>query len=139
MTDTAQPLRDGFIHTNIDPISPRRKRFGRWLIGGASALFALTIVLQIVDAAGFAELGFVNWRPAASVCLVGSVACCAGQILVRGEAGWRALFILPAALFTVAIVIFPTLFGLSIAMTDWNLASTTGARFSGLNNLFQAL
>src|SRR5262249_27510846 len=46
-------------------------------------------------------------------------------------------FILPAALFTVAVVIFPTLFGLSIAFTDWNLASLTGGHFNGLDNLVQ--
>ena len=55
-----------------------------------------------------------------------AVALGGGQVLIRGEAGKRALFVLPAALFTVAMVIFPTLFGLSIAFTDWNLASLTG-------------
>ncbi len=138
MTDTAQPLRDGFIEATADPISSRRKRMGRLLIWAASALFALVVTLQIIDASRFADIGFANWRPTAYMFLVWCVAFCAGQILVRGEAGWRALFVLPAALFTVAIVIFPTLFGFSIALTDWNLASTTGARFSGLNNLFQA-
>ena len=49
----------------------------------------------------------------------------------------RALFILPAALFTVAVVIFPTLFGISIAFTDWNLASLTGGKFNGVDNLVQ--
>ena len=33
---------------------------------------------------------------------------------------------LPALLFTVAMVIFPTLFGLYIAFTDWNLSSFAG-------------
>ncbi len=139
MTDTAQPLRDGFIEATADTISPRRKRMGRLLIWAASALFALVVILQIVDATRWIDVGLMNWRPTAYAFLVWSVAFCAGQILVRGEAGWRALFVLPAALFTVAIVIFPTLFGLGIALTDWNLASSTGARFSGLNNLFQAL
>jgi multiple sugar transport system permease protein len=122
-----------------DPISPQRKRLGRLLIASASALFALVVLLQIVDAAGWVDLGLRSWQPAAYTFLVWSVAFGAGQVIVRGEPGWRSLFVLPAALFTVALVIFPTLFGLSIAMTDWNLASTTGPRFSGLNNLFQAL
>ncbi len=48
--------------------------------------------------------------------------------MIRGEAGHRALFILPAVLFTIAMVIFPTFFGLYIAFTDWNLsAPSTGA------------
>ena len=56
-------------------------------------------------------------------------------MLIRGEAGHRALFVLPAVLFTVAMVIFPTLFGLYIAFTDWNLSSFAGRQFNGLDNL----
>jgi multiple sugar transport system permease protein len=58
-----------------------------------------------------------------------------GQVLIRGEAGQPALFLLPALLFTIAMVIFPTLFGLYIAFTDWNLSSFAGRRFNGLDNL----
>ncbi len=60
-----------------------------------------------------------------------------GQVLTRGEDGQRALFLLPALLFTVAMVIFPTLFGFYIAFTDWNLSfavtagSSTGSTISG--------
>ena len=46
---------------------------------------------------------------------------------------------LPAVLFTVAMVIFPTLFGLYIAFTDWNLSSFAGRRFNGLDNLRQMI
>ena len=42
---------------------------------------------------------------------------------------------LPALLFTVAMVIFPTLFGLYIAFTDWNLNAEAGHHFNGLDNL----
>src|SRR5262245_22780087 len=128
MTDTAQPLGKGFIATETDPIPPRRKRAGRLLIAAATAVFALVILLQIIDAVGWADFGLRSWQPAAFAFLAWSAALAAGQILSRGEAGWRALFVLPAALFTVALVIFPTLFGFLIAMTDWNLASLTGAR-----------
>ena len=50
----------------------------------------------------------------------------------------RALFVLPAVLFTVAMVIFPTFFGLYIAFTDWNLSSFAGRQFNGLDNLCAA-
>jgi multiple sugar transport system permease protein len=63
------------------------------------------------------------------------VALGAGQVLMRGEEGHKALFLLPAVLFTVAMVIFPTVFGLAIAFTDWNLSSFSGPRFNGLDNL----
>jgi multiple sugar transport system permease protein len=58
---------------------------------------------------------------------------------MRGEDGYRALFVLPAVLFTVALVVFPTLFGFYIAATDWNLSSIAGRTFNGLDNFWQAL
>jgi multiple sugar transport system permease protein len=61
------------------------------------------------------------------------------QVLVHGEKGWRAIFILPAALFTVAMVVFPLIFGVGIALSDWNLASLSGGKFNGLDNFFQAI
>ena len=71
--------------------------------------------------------------------LVWGVALGVAQVLMRGEAGRRALFVLPAVLFTVAMVIFPTLFGLYIAFTDWNLSSVSGRQFNGLDNFRQML
>jgi len=66
--------------------------------------------------------GFADWRPVLYAYLV--CRCLRyRQIVVRGERGLRALFLLPAVLFTVAVVIFPTLFGLYIASLDWNLSS----------------
>ena len=65
--------------------------------------------------------GFSNWRPILYAYLAWAVALCAGLVLSRGEHGHRALFVLPAVLFTVSMVIFPTVFGLYIAFTDWNL------------------
>jgi multiple sugar transport system permease protein len=56
-------------------------------------------------------------------------------VMMRGEAGTQTLFVLPAFLFTLVMVIFPTFFGLYIAFTDWNLSSTTGRHFNGLDNL----
>jgi multiple sugar transport system permease protein len=126
------------LHTvTSDRISATRIRGGRVLLGLASAGLAATIILQAVDAAGLAELGFRNWRPALYAYLVWSAALCAAQVLVHGERGKRTLFVLPAVLFTVAMVIFPLLFGLWIAFSDWNLSGATGRRFNGLANLRQ--
>jgi multiple sugar transport system permease protein len=112
-----------------------RKTAGRWLIGLASVVLSATIVIQALYAAGATSIGFENWRPVLYAFIGWSVALGAGQVMVRGEAGQRALFLLPALLFTIAMVIFPTFFGLYIAFTDWNLSSTTGPRFNGLDNL----
>ena len=68
-----------------------------------------------------------------------SIALGAGLILSRGEAGHRALFVLPAVLFILAMAIFPTLFGFYIAFTDWNLSSLTGRKFNGLDNFIQLI
>jgi multiple sugar transport system permease protein len=53
--------------------------------------------------------------------------------------GRRALFVLPAVLFTVAMVIFPMLFGLYVSLTDWNLSSFAGRQFNGFDNLRQMM
>ncbi len=126
-------------NTDHRAIAPLRRSWGRGLIIGGSLLLVLTALAQALNAAGVLSLGFTNWRPTLFAFLVWAVALGAGQVLARGQAGWRALFILPAGLFTLAMAIFPTLFGLSIAFTDWNLASLTGQRFNGLDNLWQLL
>lgn len=120
-------------------VPPLRRAWGRGLIVAGSLLFVLTALAQALNAAGVLSLGLTNWRPTLYAFLVWAVALGAGQVLARGQAGWRALFILPAGLFTLAMAIFPTVFGLSIAFTDWNLASLTGQKFNGIDNLAQLL
>lgn len=106
---------------------------GMMIVAGAGLLG--TLALQILAEAGLVGLTFETWRPLLYAYLVFAVALCAAQVIGRGEDGERALFVLPAVLFTVAVVIFPTLFGLYIAFTDWNLSSAAGRRFNGVDNL----
>ncbi len=105
----------------------------------ASLALAAVLVLQLLDKTGAITLGFENWRPLLYAFVVWAVALGVGQVLVRGEMGRRALFVLPAVLFTVAMVIFPMLFGLSIAFSDWNLSAFAGRRFNGLDNFRQMI
>ena len=93
------------------------------------------LVAQILDATGAVDFGFRTWRPLLYAYLVWAVALGVSQVMVRGERGQRTLFVLPAVLFTVSMVVFPLLFGLYIAFTDWNLTSLTGRKFNGLDNL----
>jgi multiple sugar transport system permease protein len=51
-----------------------------------------------------------------------------------GPAGERRLFLLPAVLVALAVVIFPTLFGLYVSFTDWQLNDPSGREFNGLEN-----
>ena len=105
------------------------------MIIAATLVLVAAILIEGLYKTGATGFGFENWRPVLFIFIVWGVALGAGQVLARGEAGKRALFVLPAALFTVAIVIFPTLFGFYIAFTDWNLASQSGEHFNGINNL----
>jgi len=113
----------------------QRQRRGRALLAGASAVLVGVVVLQILREAGASTLGFANWRPVALAFAGWSVALGWAQVLIRGEAGHRSLFVLPAVLFTVCMVIFPTVFGFYIAFTDWNLSSLNGRQFNGLDNI----
>jgi multiple sugar transport system permease protein len=117
------------------PIPDSRKKAGRGLVALASFVLVLVTLIQTLSASGVVSFGFETWRPVLYAFLAWGIALGAGQVLSRGEAGKRALFLLPALLFTIAMVIFPTFFGLYLAFTDWNLSSAEGPRFNGVANL----
>lgn len=120
-----------------DIVSPQQKRLGQIVLWGATAILALVSLAQILHAAGVWDLGLTSWRPLAYAYVLWGIALCIRQVLVHGEQGRRTLFVLPAALFTVAMVVFPTIFGILLSFSDWNLASLTGGRFNGLDNLYR--
>ncbi len=120
-----------------DAISPRRQTFGHALIWGSFGILALITALQFLQSYDVLRLGFANWRPVLYAYVLWSVCLCWGQVVLHGEHGKRSLFVLPAALFTVAMVVFPLIFGLDIAFSDWNLASSEGPQFNGLANIRQ--
>jgi multiple sugar transport system permease protein len=133
---TSTPLAgDPQIEVVSSQVTESRKALGRGLIILASLGLAMVLIVQILYATEAISVGFENWRPALYAFLLWSVALGVGQVLIRGERGHRALFLLPAVLFTIAMVIFPTFFGLYIAFTDWNLSSFAGRRFNGLDNV----
>src|SRR6266702_3420564 len=112
-----------------------RKAAGRALVLLASLGFLLVLLIQVLHTTATITAGFSDWRPILIAYLVWAAAVGVGQVLTRGERGQRALFLLPAVFFTVAVVIFPTIFGIYIASLDWNLSSIEGPRFSGFDNL----
>lgn len=118
-------------------VSEDRKRMGSLLVRSASYVFAALLLMQSLFYAGYISFGFANWMPILIAFAGWGVALCVGNVLRLGEMGWRSLFILPAVLFTLAMVIFPTLFGFYLAFSDWNLASATGRQFNGLDNFRQ--
>ena len=120
-----------------DNISPRRKAFGRALVWGSAALLAAVALAQTLQTLGHADFGFQNWRPTLYAYCLWAGALCWAQVLIRGEQGKRVLFVLPAALFVISLTVFPLLFGVLIAFSDWNLSSPDGRKFNGLANLTQ--
>jgi multiple sugar transport system permease protein len=120
-------------------VSPERRRLGSLLIRAATIFFIVLLIAQSLFATGVISFGFANWMPVLIAYVLWSTALCIGLIVRDGEAGWRALFVLPAVLFTVAMVIFPTFFGLFIAFSDWNLQSAGGRQFNGLDNFYQLI
>jgi multiple sugar transport system permease protein len=120
-----------------DDISDSRRRLGQGVIWGSAALLVIVAAAQALQAMGQVEFGFTNWRPTLYAYVLWSGCLCWGQVLIRGEQGKRTLFVLPAALFVISLTVFPLLFGLVIAFSNWNLSSLEGRQFNGLDNVRQ--
>ena len=116
-----------------------QRRLGHVVFWLATSLLVIVALVQVLDVHRIADIGLTNWRPLVFAYLLWGVALGFRQVMVHGERGRRALFVLPAALFTIAMVVFPLIFGVSLALSDWNLASLTGGKFNGLDNFYQAL
>ena len=128
------------LHTVVsDHMSPARIQAGRMLLWFASAVLVGLLIAQLLYRLDRVPFGFENWRPILYAYIFWAIALCVSQVMVRGEQGKRALFVLPAVLFVVSMVVFPILFGLTMSFMDWNLASPDGAKFNGLDNLRQMM
>ena len=123
------------LETAHEVLPEWRVSAGRWLFRAATLLLLIVAALQITDALGVTTIGFSNWRPVLYTFVLWGLALGGSQILARGESGQQTVFVLPALLFTLAMVIFPTFFGLYMAFTDWNLNAESGHHFNGLDNL----
>jgi len=120
--------------TTTGEVSPEREHLGRWLLRIVSVILAGLVLLQLGKTFGLWDQGFANWRPAAAAFVGWAVALNVSLVLTRGTRGEQAVFLLPAVLLTLAFVIFPTIFAIYIAFTDWNLSAVGGRRFNGLDN-----
>ncbi|EKD60942.1 MAG: hypothetical protein ACD_54C00475G0002 [uncultured bacterium] len=120
-----------------DNISAGRRSFGRAIIWGSAAVMVAVAVAQLMQVQGWGSFGFENWRPTLYAYVLWAICLCWGQVLMHGEHGKRTLFVLPAALFVISLTVFPLLFGLVIAFSDWNLSSPNGRQFNGLANVRQ--
>jgi multiple sugar transport system permease protein len=138
MANNSDILIDRLYTVSTDSEIPAaRKLLGRVIFWAASALVVLTFAIEALFKAGRISFGFPNWQPVLYAIVIWSVALCLSLVMTRGEGGKKLLFVLPAFLFTTIMVIFPTIFGLYIAFTDWNLSSFQGQHFNGVDNLVQ--
>jgi len=139
MSTPAQSEGDKLHVVTSDHMSPGRILAGRTLVWSSALVLIVVLIAQALYEFEAVSFGFETWRPVLYAYLFWAVAMGVGQVLTRGEQGKRALFVLPAVLFVVSMVIFPMLFGLYISFSDWNLASLTGRKFNGLDNFRQML
>ncbi len=120
-----------------DDISPRRDAMGRALIWGSAGVVAITFVVVWMAKQGAIALEAETWRPVLYAYIFFGICMGIAQVVRFGEQGKRTLFVLPAVLFVIAMVIFPLIFALGIAFSDWNLASPDGRQFNGWDNVRQ--
>ncbi|MFK7746221.1 MAG: carbohydrate ABC transporter permease [Roseobacter sp.] len=126
------------LHTvTADHISDQRRLLGKAMVWGTGLLVIGLAAWQMAFETGRVGAGFENWRPVLYAYMLWATALCAAQVIVNGEKGKRTLFVLPAALFVISLVVFPLLFALYISFTDWNLASQSGAQPNGWDNMRQ--
>ena len=99
----------------------------------------LLAIIQFLNTNEHITFGFKTWRPVLYAYILWACAIGYSRVLIYGEKGKRTLFVFPAVMFILSIVIFPMLFGLYISFTDWNLSSIDGREFNGLDNFYQMI
>src|SRR5512143_3561850 len=73
-----------------------RRLVGRALVILSSLAFAAVLLVQILFDSGATAVGFGDWRPVLYAYLLWGVALGAAQVIIKGERGQQALFLLPA-------------------------------------------
>ncbi len=120
-----------------DDIGERRRFIGKALIWGSFAVVVAAFSWCALAQTGYLAWELANWRPALYAYLLWATCLCIAQVVLHGEQGKRTLFVLPATLFVVAMVIFPLIFALTLAFSNWNLSAFEGPRFNGFDNVRQ--
>lgn len=124
------------LHTvGGDTITPASRRIGHLIVWLSAAWLLASFIWQALYVSGSVAFGFDNWRPVLHAYMIWGVALAVSRVLIYGEAGKKALFVLPATLFVVSMVVFPLLFAIWVGFSDWNLASLSGRQFNGIDNL----
>jgi multiple sugar transport system permease protein len=105
------------------------------LASRASLIVAIAVVvIQFLRTIGLTDIGFTSWRPVAIVVLLWFVVFDVAVYVTGGVKGQQLLFLLPALQITLSLVIFPTLFGVVVAFTQWDIGGISGPVFNGFDN-----
>lgn len=106
----------------------------RWLARATTVLMLAAVVLAVAQTVGAIQLPLATWRNVAYVVLIWFIVVDANVFLNGGPKGQRLLFLLPALQITLSLVIFPTLFGIAVSFTQWDIGGVSGPVFNGLDN-----
>ena len=139
MSEVKQIERDPLYVVSQSSVNPKTIRAGKIIVWSSFLLMIVVGTIQALHTFEKIEFGFSNWRPLLYTYILWAIAIGYSRVLIHGEKGKRNLFIFPAVMFIISIVIFPLLFGLYISFSDWNLSSIDGRKFNGLDNFYQML
>jgi multiple sugar transport system permease protein len=92
MQDTSTLADDRHRKPASQRIPDSRKSAGRALVVVASLGLLFVLLIQILHTTGAIAAGFGDWRPVLYAYLLWAIAFGAGQVMIRGERGLRALF-----------------------------------------------
>jgi multiple sugar transport system permease protein len=139
MTKATSIERDPLYVVAPSIVTKKTKAVGYFLVWGTFVFMFVIGLIQLLYTYEKIFFGFETWRPLLYAYILWACAIGYSRVLIYGERGKRALFIFPALMFIISIVIFPMLFGLYISFTDWNLSSIEGRKFNGLDNFYQMI
>ncbi len=106
----------------------------RVLARAMTAIVAVALAAQILQTISLLDLRFLSWRTVAIIVVLWFVAIDVNVYVNGGLKGQQLLFLLPALQITLSLVIFPTLFGLAVSFTQWDIGGVSGPVFNGVQN-----
>ena len=106
----------------------------RWLAWVTTIFMLASVVLAVAQTVGVIQLPIATWRNVAYIVLLWFIVVDANVFINGGPKGQRLLFLLPALQITLSLVIFPTLFGVAVSFTQWDIGGVSGPVFNGLDN-----
>ena len=121
-------------HASIQPPKSVGMPVVRWLARATTAFMVVAVLLAIANTVGATQVPLANWRNVAIVVLLWFVVVDVNVFLNGGTKGQQLLFLLPALQITLSLVIFPTLFGVAVSFTQWDIGGISGPVFNGLDN-----